>query len=112
MLEKPSSAIAANRFGLGAQPGELTAINGNGRDWLRAQLKGSPPGINDAQLRDSSDILAQALDLRREIRESRVSAAASGAALLKVPQLLRPIYVSEVTARFRQAVTTDRPFIE
>lgn len=116
MLEKLASAIAANRFGLGAQPGELVSIGGDGRDWLRAQLKGSPPGINDAQLRDSSDILGQALDLRREIRASKVNTSsgdsAAGAALLKVPQLLRPIYVTEVTARFRQAVTTDRPFIE
>ena len=34
------------------------------------------------------------------------------AALMKVPQLLRPIYIEEATARFKQAVSTDRPFIE
>ncbi len=118
VLEKLASAIAANRFGLGAQPGELGAISADGRDWLRAQLKGPPPALNDAQLRASPDILAQAFDLRREIRAARLnvdsgdSASAAAAALPKVPQLLRPIYITEVTARFRQAVTTDRPFIE
>jgi uncharacterized protein (DUF1800 family) len=119
MLERLTSAIAANRFGLGSRPGELDAIGGNGRDWLRAQLKDAPPRLSDAQLRTSSDILVEALDLRREIRASREAAATSAdtagtqaAVLMKVPQLLRPIYIEEATARFKQAVSTDRPFLE
>jgi uncharacterized protein (DUF1800 family) len=120
MLERLTSAIAANRFGLGSRPGELDAISGDGRDWLRAQLKDSPPRLSDAQLRASSDIIVEALDLRREIRASRQAAAAATAdtvaaqtaVLMKVPQLLRPIYMVEATARFKQAVSTDRPFIE
>jgi uncharacterized protein (DUF1800 family) len=120
MLERLTSAIAANRFGLGSRPGELDAIGGNGRDWLRAQLKDSPPRLSDAQLMASSDILVEALDLRQEIRASRQAAtaatadtvAAQTAVLMKVPQLLRPIYMVEATARFKQAVSTDRPFIE
>src|ERR1700722_6153826 len=117
MLERVTSAIAANRFGLGSRPGELDAIGGNGRDWLRAQLKDVPPRLGDTQLRTSSDILVEALDLRREIRASRQAAtsadtAGTQAAVLKVPQLLRPIYIEEATARFKQAVSTDRPFLE
>ena len=77
MLERLTSAIAANRFGLGSRPGELDAIGGNARDWLRAQLKDAPPRLSDAQLRTSSDILVEALDLRREIRASRQAAATS-----------------------------------
>ena len=34
--------IAANRFGLGARPGELSAINGDLRGWLRAQIRAAP----------------------------------------------------------------------
>lgn len=71
MLDGLTSAVAVNRFGLGARPGELGAVGGGARDWLRAQLKDAPPQINDAQLQASSDILASALDLRREIRTSR-----------------------------------------
>jgi len=120
MLERLTAAIAANRFGLGAQTGELEAIGGDGRDWLRAQLKNAPPQLTDPQLRASSDILVEALDLRREIRASRQAAAGSEpaegaqatAALMKVGQLLRPIYTEEATARFRQAISTDRPFVE
>jgi uncharacterized protein (DUF1800 family) len=119
MLERLNSAIAANRFGLGARPGDLNAIGGDGRDWLQAQLKDASPLLSDSQLRSSADILTEALDLRREIRASRQAAASSdaavgaqGAVLMKVPQLLRPIYVAEASARFRQAISTDRPFVE
>jgi uncharacterized protein (DUF1800 family) len=114
MLERLTSAIAANRFGLGSRPGDLDAIGGNGRDWLRAQLKGAPPRLDDPQLRASSEILVQALDLRREIQAQRRAKTAGDdtAAIVKLPQVLRPVYVEEATARFRQAVATDRPFIE
>lgn len=118
MLDGLTSAIAVNRFGLGARPGELGAVAGDGRDWLGAQLKDAPPRILDPQLRPSAEILVEALDLRREIRAARQQAAVGetaapvAAALMKVPQLLRPIYVAEVTARFRQAVSTDRPLVE
>jgi uncharacterized protein (DUF1800 family) len=116
MLERLTSVIAANRFGLGARPGDLGAISADGRDWLRAQLKDAPPQVADAQLRSSSDILVEALDLRREIRAARQEGASGAdaqvAVLMKVPQLLRPIYIEEATARFRQAVSTNRPFIE
>src|SRR5262249_12068735 len=30
----------------------------------------------------------------------------------RLPQFIRPIYGTEATARFRQAVLTDRPFVE
>jgi len=108
------SAIAANRFGLGARPGDLAAIGGDGRDWLRAQLRAGPPALSDPQLRPSQEILAQALELRQEIRAGRKSGPddAAAAALQKLPQFLRPIYLSEASARFREAVSTDRPLIE
>jgi uncharacterized protein (DUF1800 family) len=120
MLQPPTSAIAANRFGLGALPQELPAIGGDGRDWLRAQLT-TPPLLTDAALRSSTDILAQGLVLQRQIQAARrngalanaaASEAATAAVLQKLPQYLKPIYVSEVTARFAQAVSSERPFTE
>lgn len=123
MLQPPDSAIAANRFGLGARPRELLAIGGDGRDWLRAQLT-TPPLLAAAALRSSVDILAQGLVLQREIQAARrngtvpttanaaASDAATDAAVQKLPQYLRPIYRDEVTARFGEAVTTLRPFTE
>lgn len=63
-----TSAIAANRFGLGARPGELADIGGSGPDWLRAQLDGPAPQISGEGLQSSAAILAQIYDLRRTIR--------------------------------------------
>jgi uncharacterized protein (DUF1800 family) len=126
MPDRFAPAIAANRFGLGARPGELASIGGDPRGWLAAQLKGTAPQVTEAGLRASSDILAEAIDLRRDQRDLRKARkvasdnqpangeanAAAVQALLKLPQIYRPIYMSEVTARLRQAVATDRPFLE
>jgi len=122
MRDPFTAAIATNRFGLGARPGELAAIGSDGRDWLRAQLLAGPAALSSPQLRGSQQILAQALELRRELQGARRAAAGSGngadqaqqdAALQqRLPQFLRPIYVTEASARFQQAVSSDRPFVE
>ena len=94
MLQPPTSAIAANRFGLGARPQELPAIGGDGREWLRAQLT-TAPLLADAALRSSADILAQGLVLQRQIQAARrngvaanaaASEAATAALVQKLPQ--------------------------
>jgi uncharacterized protein (DUF1800 family) len=129
VLERLSPAIAANRFGLGARPGEMAQIGSQPRDWLRAQLAGAPPLVAGAELHSSAETLARGMDVRRELRAAKRGAAAertsSGAdtadsaeqanavaALMKVGQVYRPIYVAEASARFRQGVSTDRPFVE
>src|SRR5256884_1799083 len=122
-MREGSSGIAANRLGLGDRPGELAAIADDGRDWLKAQLRAGPPVLSDPQLRSSQETLAQAQKLRQEIRAQRKSAEGAtapgrtgandpAAAAQALPQFLRPIYLSEVTARLREAVGTERPFIE
>jgi uncharacterized protein (DUF1800 family) len=119
MPETIAAVIAANRFGLGARPGELALVGGDAREWLRAQLPAPPPVLTAADLRPSAQILAQALDLRREIQAQRKTVAAGSAANAaedpaqkRVPQFLRPIYAAEVTARLQHAVATERPFLE
>ena len=42
-LKDTAAAIAANRFGLGARPGELPGIGADAAGWLLRQLKGAPP---------------------------------------------------------------------
>jgi uncharacterized protein (DUF1800 family) len=125
MQEPFASAVAANRFGLGARPGELAAIGGDGRDWLRAQLLGGAPLLSGPELRLSQEILSEALEVRRQIQGARraqalapgntdgtANDAAQNALQQRLPQLLRPIYVAEATARLQQAVSTQRPFVE
>jgi uncharacterized protein (DUF1800 family) len=126
VLERLSPAVAANRFGLGARPGELAQIGSHSPDWLRAQLSGAPPLVTDSELRSSAETLARALDARRDLRAAKRAAAAERtsqssdradapnqvAALTKVGQIYRPVYIAEASARFRQAVNTDRPLVE
>jgi uncharacterized protein (DUF1800 family) len=124
VLERLSPAIAANRFGLGARPGEMAQIGSQPRDWLRAQLSGAPPLLTGAELHSSAETLARGLDVRRELRAAKRAAAESSAApdsadqanavaaVMKIGQVYRPIYVSEASARFRQGISTDRPFVE
>jgi uncharacterized protein (DUF1800 family) len=116
MREPFASAIAANRFGLGARRGELAAIGASGADWLRAQLKSAPPVLAATDLAPSAQTLARALELRRDIEAQKkarhLDPATAQAQLMKLGQFLKPIYVSEATARFSQAVGTDRAFVE
>jgi uncharacterized protein (DUF1800 family) len=116
MLDAASSVIAANRFGLGARPGELGTIGADGREWLRAQLRAAPPVLAATDLAPSQQTLAQALELRRDIeaqkKAARLDPAMAEAQMMKLGQFLKPIYVSEATARFSQAVGTERPFVE
>ncbi|HEY1725398.1 MAG TPA: DUF1800 domain-containing protein [Steroidobacteraceae bacterium] len=111
-----SAAIAANRFGLGARPGDLAAIGSDGRGWLEAQLHGAPPLLTDAGLRSTRDILADAAAVSEQIRAARRAASSSPeqvqTAVMRLPQLFRPIYLSEIQARLQRSTDTDRPWVE
>ena len=108
-MQQLSSTIAANRFGLGARPGDLAAIGDDGRGWLRSQLAAAAPVLGDAGLDSCAAVLGQAFALQRQIQLERRSGAD---VQQRLPQFIRPIYGTEATARFRQAVLTDRPFVE
>jgi uncharacterized protein (DUF1800 family) len=115
-----AAAVAANRFGLGARPGDLDRLGGDPRGWLRAQLQGPPPVIAGPELKGSVEVLREAGELLRERREARRDAGSASAAdaetqlqaLKRLPQLFRPVYQAEVQARMRNALTTTRPFVE
>jgi uncharacterized protein (DUF1800 family) len=120
-----AAPIAANRFGLGARPGELERI-GSGSDaaadWLLKQLKGAPPVLQDASLKPSAETLTRAIELRREVMEERKEKkeaarqegddAVQVKTALKLPAVYRPVYFDEAYARLAQSVNTDRPFLE
>ena len=114
-----AAAIAANRFGLGAKPGDLDVVAGDPEEWLSRQLKGSPPPLKGAGLKPSSETLARVLEARQQVMEERRAQKKAGdedgnqvATALKLPAIYRPVYVDESVARFTHAVSTDRPFLE
>jgi uncharacterized protein (DUF1800 family) len=106
-----NAAIATNRFGLGARPGDLARIGSDARGYLAGQLKGgAPPVVAAANLKPSWETLAELIDLRRDRRDAKGTPDAE--AVMRLPQLLRPVYIAEATARFRTGVASERPFVE
>ena len=114
MSERITAAIAANRFGLGARPGELGRIGREGPDWLLAQLAGPAPALADPGLESSARTLERIFRLRRELRAARRGdrGAVGGGTLKRLPELIRSIYRAETEARVRQSMATERPLIE
>jgi uncharacterized protein (DUF1800 family) len=107
MRDTSAAAIATNRFGLGARPGEIAACAGDPRGWLEAQLKGTPPVIPASGLQSTAVMVTTIDRVRAQNRAQRGTNA-----VVKLGEIYRPEYVGEVTARLTLAATTDRPFLE
>ena len=108
-----AAAIAANRFGLGARPGELAGVAGDPRGALRAQLAGGPPLLAGQGLVDGATALGQAESLRQALRAAKRGEQADvAAAFMKVGEYYRPLYVAEARARLQSAADCERPFVE
>jgi uncharacterized protein (DUF1800 family) len=109
------TAIAANRFGLGARPGELEKLEKDPKTALLDQLHGPPtPSAYLKGLPTSDKVLTEVLQARRTRREMKKMAGEE--AVQKnaggFGSMVRSHYVDQVGARFRNAVITDYPFHE
>lgn len=112
---KMETAIAANRFGLGAKPGELDKVDRNPRGWLLDQLQGPSRTAREFRdLPDSADVFVEIQDLRREQREMRGQADDEPAPdiVQKYGRTVRRHYLEQTNARYRNAARTDYPFHE
>ncbi len=94
------TAIAANRFGLGARPGDLEKIEPRPQGWLLDQIQGPSRTPGDiADLPTSASALREVNALRRE----------NGSEYGKV---VREMYIEQALARYRAAATSTHPFHE
>jgi uncharacterized protein (DUF1800 family) len=115
------AAIAANRFGLGARPGELQELGSAARDTLLEQLR-VPLVPLSTSLPASHELLARVIAQREDIsadkkdRAADVGKAEQGPSIVSRAKALRdiyrPAYVADVSARFSAAVTSERSFQE
>lgn len=105
MVARTAAAIATNRFGLGARPGEIDVAAGDPQAWLLGQLREPAPMPGRSGLEAASATLAQAEALRKEKR-------AGAGSVMKLGALYRSRYLEEVGARFAHAVATERAFVE
>ena len=104
-----AAAIAANRFGYGARPGDLAAIKDDPRGWLKSQLDRDVP--EPAPLDDlppgGADFIAFSVWLRayRARVQQGVEPKGPGTSLLAR-------HLNAIRVRYAQAVQTDSPFRE
>jgi uncharacterized protein (DUF1800 family) len=105
--------IAANRFGLGARPGELARARGDARAWLQRQIAGSRPVPDEIRrLPASAEIFKTYSELRRERNEAKSDGEAAKRLLGALRTKLAPYYLDQVAARYRVAATTEESFRE
>jgi uncharacterized protein (DUF1800 family) len=107
------AAVAANRFGLGARPGELAEIGEDHEGWLLAQLGSAPHSAQD-ELQSSAGILRESYrlrDVRTEARR-RDSEERAEAEEQAYRSFIRTQYQTQVTRRYEFAAVTDAPFRE
>src|SRR5271165_703874 len=123
------AAIASNRFGLGARPGDLRAIAGDPRGWLLAQLEPEPaPPAPLAALPATAQASAEFTTWLGTIglfkngapsglyRDADNKPGAMTGQKLGVEQsyiqYFGPAYATGVEARFQVATSSERPFFE
>jgi uncharacterized protein (DUF1800 family) len=121
-------AIARNRFGLGARPGETAP--GDARRWLTdqfARYQPAPPALATVPDRDAlaEEVIAY-METARAARQERLKAGAATPAAPAQPRQTSPrmierrqsrrdvqdIYQLSVAARVNAALTTETPFVE
>lgn len=112
------AASAANRFGLGARPGELERIGGDAPGWLRAQLKADATIDRFDRLTASVDYLRREFEFTTARRRARTAAGREGGddEDQERPGTFQQTFggdlMDELHARYTQALTTESPFIE
>ncbi len=106
------ASIAANRFGLGASPGEIARIGAHPREWLLAQIAAAEQPV--AAEGEAFSTGAQAIDELTAYRQQRraIKQSADPQELKTFLQQQRQILIREMSARFDLGFTTDRPFAE
>ena len=110
------AVIAANRFGLGARPGELNAAASDPRDWLRDQVRGKRDLPAEIRALPSSatafERYQQGQQERREARQKAERDEIAKKVMESIRQKLVPMYQDQVAARYRVATHTQEPFRE
>jgi len=103
------AVIAANRFGLGARPGELSRIEGKPQGWLLDQLQGpSRPPEDIRSLPDTASVLLEVQEVREMQRRAKQSDIdePSPDVVQKFGSIVRKHYLAQTSARFRAAADT------
>ncbi len=102
---------AANRFGLGARPGELAGME-DARGWLMAQLRGGSLPAAFSGLPSSREYLRREYDYLQQRRRQKKEPVDGMAPRVKPAQLYRQNLMQELGRRYQVAVTSEHSFVE
>ncbi|MBT8086451.1 MAG: DUF1800 domain-containing protein, partial [Gammaproteobacteria bacterium] len=103
-----NAVIAANRFGLGARPGDLARIADDPHAWLLDQLQGpSRPQTEFASLPPSDEVLVEVQALRRSQRQARRDDDDDND-VKQYGRAVRRHYVNQVAARYSAATRSEQ----
>ncbi len=105
-------AIAVNRFGLGARPGEVAKASENPKLWLKSQIAPAPQPtpLEGGTYKSAGDLLADGAELRNQLQLTRNSGDAQARKMLAQKQ--RDVFIGEMRGRFNLGFSTDKPFAE
>lgn len=120
---KLETAIATNRFGLGARPGDASRIGAEPKGWLENQLgpaqsnQPAPPKDDGADRPRSAIVLAEVNELRLTRQALRRTATDEPAeidqdAIREYARYIARSYQQQAASGYAEAITTDRPFRE
>jgi uncharacterized protein (DUF1800 family) len=99
-------ALAANRFGLGARPGEIEDASSDPKAWLLGQL-------NNAEPVDRFTGFPPTIETIADLAKRRVAQKAKDREALKTLLMqARQTYLREMAARFRAGFETTQPLRE
>ncbi len=110
MMKYPAF-IAANRFGMGARPGDLKKISANPKRWLEKQLSDAPHMPRPLRAMKSSPELAREFLQLRENRRKAKKANLEGE-VKKNRKIIRQKFIKEVQARTIAALNSEYPLQE
>jgi uncharacterized protein (DUF1800 family) len=94
--------IATSRFGFAAREGDLAAVAGDPRGWVRGQLRQRPATL-PASLPNSAAMVAAMLQARLDRKAGEKTDAKDE---------LRAVFFAEIGARMNAAIASETPLLE
>jgi uncharacterized protein (DUF1800 family) len=114
---KRKTAIATNRFGLGARPGDASRIGAEAESWLETQLAGEDSASSPGARPESAAVLEEVTRLR--LARQAVQAAARNQAIEADQDSIREYvrfiaqsYQRQAAMGYAAAIRSDQPFRE
>ena len=106
------AAIAVNRFGLGAVPGELASASGDPKAWLTSQIgpADQPASLDGAPFKEGAALVKDLQAFRQQRRELKRDGDKTDLRAFAKQQ--HQVLTAEMLSRFQQGFTSQRPFAE